>query len=146
MDYEDYEPPECDHDKDVQCTHRFFSWATQGHLVRRRLVNRMKAHTHWVFAVTPECISRAYALAQLYQERCDDSITTILIQDITPTPVLCLLPKDRVSLDDLVRVLGPLPQSREVLEGMDWILVSSAHLNLWSQAIQRWITTDNLLN
>jgi hypothetical protein len=146
MDYEDYEPPECDHDGDVQCTHLFFSWATQGHLARRRLVNLIKAHTHWIFAVTPECMSGAYALAQLYQERCGDSITTMPIHDITPTPVLCLLPKDQVSLHDLADVVRELGQSPEVLEGMDWILVSSAHLDVWSQAIERWITTDNLLN
>jgi hypothetical protein len=146
MDYEDYEPPECDHDDDVHCTHLFFTWSTQGHLARRRLVNLINAHTHWIFAVTPECMSRAYALAQLYQERCGDPITTMLIHDISPTPVLCLLTKDQVSLDDLADVVTELGQSREVIEGMDWILVSSAHLDVWSQAIERWITTDNLLN
>jgi hypothetical protein len=146
MDYEDYEPRECDHDDDVHCTHLFFSWSTNGHLARRKLVHILKAHTHWVIAVTPECISRAYALARLYEERCGDTITTMVIRDLNPTPLLCVLPKDRVSLDDLAEVVAELAPSREVIEGRDWILLSSGHFDLWTQAIERWITTDNLLN
>jgi hypothetical protein len=146
MDYEDYEPQECDHDDDVRCNHLFFTWSTNGHLARRRLVNLINAHTHWIFAVTPECISRAYALAKLYQERCGDTITTMVLRDISPTPVLCLLPKDQVSFNDLAEVVAELGQSREVIESKDWILLSSAHFNEWTQAIERWITTDNLLN
>jgi hypothetical protein len=146
MEHEDYEPRECDHDDDVHCNHLFFSWSTQGHLARRKLMHMLKAHTHWVIAVTPECISRAYALAQLYQERCDDAMTTMVLRDLTPTPLLCLLPRDQVSFDDLLGVLGQSPESREVVESRDWILLSSAHFDEWSQAIERWITTDNLLN
>ena len=67
MDYEDYEPRECDHDDDVHCTHLFFSWSTNAHLARRRLVKLLKARTHWVVAVTPECLSYAYRLGGLHQ-------------------------------------------------------------------------------
>jgi hypothetical protein len=146
MEHEDYEPRECDHDDDVRCNHLFFSWSTQGHLARRKLVHTIKARRHWVVAVTSECMSRAYALAKLYQERCDDTLTTMAIRDLSPTPVVCLLPKDQVSLDDLMQVIGHQPESREVIEDRDWILLSSAHFNEWTQAIERWITTDNLLN
>jgi hypothetical protein len=146
MDHEDYEPRECDHDDDVRCNHLFFSWSTNGHLARRRLVRMIKARTHWVVAVTPECLSYAYRLGGLCQERCGDAMTTMLIRDFEVVPLVCLLPKDRVSLDDLLGVLGHLPESREVVEGKKWILLTSAHADAWMQAIERWITTDNLLN
>jgi hypothetical protein len=146
MDYEDYEPPECDHDDDVRCNHLFFTWSTQGHLARRTLVNTIKARRHWVIAVTPECIARGSALVQRYQEQCGDRMRMMVIHDLNPTPVVYLLPKDRVSLDDLVGVLAELAPSREVIEGREWILLTSAYVDEWRQAIERWITTDNLLN
>jgi hypothetical protein len=146
MDHEDYEPQECDHDDDVQCTHLFFSWSTQGHLARRKLVNAIKARTHWVIAVTPECLSRGHALVQLHQEDCGDRMSMIVIRDLNPTPVVYVLPKDCVSFYDLVSVVTELAESREAVEGRDWILLTSAHSDAWTQAIERWITTDNLLN
>jgi hypothetical protein len=146
MDDEYEYPRQCDHDDDVQCTHLFFGWSTNGHLARRRLVRMLKARTHWVIAVTPECLSYAYRLGGLYHERCGDAMTTMVIHDLNVKPLLCLLPKDHVSLDDLVGVIGPIPGSREVVEEKEWLLLTSAHVDVWMQAIERWIDTDNLLN
>jgi hypothetical protein len=147
MDHEDYEyPHECDHDDDVRCNHLFFTWATVGHLARRRLVHLLRARQHWVIAVTAECMSRAHALAQLHQECCNDSMSTMVLHDLHPTPVLCMLPKDQVSFNDLAQVVAELGSEREAVEARDWILLSSGHFNEWMQAIERWITTDNLLN
>ena len=53
---DDYEfPRECDHDDDVMCTHTFFDRDTATHLTRKRLAKLIKAKTHWIVAVTPEC-------------------------------------------------------------------------------------------
>jgi hypothetical protein len=146
MDYEDYTPHECDHDDDVRCTHTFFHWHTNAHLARRRLVRMLKARTHWVVAVTPECLSYAYRLGGLHQERCGQGMTTLIIRDLDVQPLLCALPRDRVSLDDLIGVIGPMPISPELIESKDWILLTSHNHALNLQAIDRWITTDNLLN
>jgi hypothetical protein len=73
-------------------------------------------------------------------------MTTMIIDDLDMKPVLCTLPKDRVSLDDIVQTIGPIPMSPEVVEGKEWILLTSDHVDYHMQAIDRWITTDNLLN
>ena len=44
-------------------------------------------------------------------------MTTMIIHDLDIEPVLCTLPKDRVSLDDIVQTIGPIPISPEVVEG-----------------------------
>jgi hypothetical protein len=145
---EEYEyPRECDHDDEVMCNHAFFDQATSRYLARRRMVKLIQAKTHWVVAVTPECMSYAYRLAALHQERCGDEMATLCLHDIKLMPHLCTLPKDKVSYDDLIRVIGRIEgASSEVVEERAYILLSSGDLEVGMAAIDRWIRTENLLN
>jgi replicative DNA helicase len=145
---DEYEyPSECDHDDDVMCTHTFFDRSMTMYLASRRLLKLLKARTHWIVAVTPECRSYAYRLAALHQQRCGGEMATLCLHDIKLAPSLCTLPKDQVSYDDLIGVIGRIEgESREVVEGRAWILLTSQDTNLGMAAIDRWIQTDNLLN
>lgn len=146
--HDDYEyPGECDHDDDVMCTHTFFDRSTATYLARKRLVKLIRVRTHWIIAVTPECLSYAYRLAALHEERCGEQMATLCLHDIKLSPTLCTLPKNKVSYDDLVGVIGRIEgASREVVEGRAWILLTSQDINIGMAAIDRWIQTDNLLN
>lgn len=146
MDYEGHEAHACNDDDDVRRNHLFFSWATHAHLTRRTLVKTIEAHQHWIIAITPECMSRASALAKLYQERCGNDISMMMLRDLSPTPVLLALPRDQVSLDDLIDVVPELELSREAIESPDWILISSDYPKEWKEAIEHWISTDHLMN
>jgi hypothetical protein len=145
---EDYEyPRECDHDDDVMCPHTFFDRTTTTYLARRRLVKLIQAGTHWIVAVTPECLSYAYRLFALHQEKCGGTMATLRLHDIKRSPSLCTLPRDRVSYDDLIGVIGRIEgASREVVESKAWILLTSQDMDTGLQAIDRWIATDHLLN
>jgi hypothetical protein len=145
---DDYEyPQECDHDDDVICPHAFFDRTTATHLARLRLLKLIKARTHWIVAVTPECISYAYRLFALHQEKCGGVMFTLRLHDIMFAPSLCTLPRDRVSYDDLIGVIGRIEGvSREVVESKAWILLTSQDMDLGLQAIDRWIQHDHLLN
>jgi hypothetical protein len=145
---DDYEyPRECDHDDDVMCTHTFFDSSTATYLARQRLVKMIQARTHWIVAVTPECVSYAYRLFALHQEKCGGVMAVLRLYDIKFAPSLCTLPRDRVSYDDLIGVIGRIEgASREVVEAKAWILLTSQDMDLGLQAIDRWIATDHLLN
>jgi hypothetical protein len=145
---DDYEyPRECDHDDDVMCPHTFFDRTTATYLARKRLIKMIAAHTHWIVAVTPECISYAYRLAALHHEKCGGVMATLCLPDVKLAPSLCALPRDRVSYDDLVGVIGRIEgASREVVEGKAWILLTSQDMAVGMAAIDRWIRHENLLN
>jgi hypothetical protein len=147
MDDEYEFPAECDHDDEVMCTHTFFDQTTNRYLARRRLVKLIHARTHWIVAVTPECMAYAYRLGGLHQERCGDPMTYLVMRDLPMAPMLCTLPKAKVSYDDLIGVIGQIQgTSREVVEGKEWILLTSDDVEARMHAIDRWIATDNLLN
>jgi hypothetical protein len=143
----DYRPGPCDHDDDVMCTHTFFDRATNTHLAPLRLVQMIQAKTHWIVAVTPECGSYVARLLMLHHDKCDGNIPTLDLPSVTMHPVLRTLPRDRVSYDDLIGVIGPIPGfSREVVEEKKWILLTSGDLDETMTAIDRWIRHDHLLN
>jgi hypothetical protein len=144
MDYEEYEPPECDHDDDVQCTHLFFDKTTSAHLARRRLRNLMYARTHWLVAVTPDCAPYAVALNALHRERCGEAMTVVGMPDLSCQPALCALPRDRVSLDDLAEATQL--QITASVEEMPWFLITYGDMAQITQAIGQWIGRDHLLN
>jgi hypothetical protein len=145
---DDYEyPRECDHDDDVMCPHTFFDRTTATYLARRRLIKLIRARTHWIVAVTPECQSYVWRLVALHQEKCGGMMATLCLHDIKFAPSLCTLPRDQVSYDDLVGVIGRIEgASREVVESKAWILITSQDMDVGLQAIDRWIATDHLLN
>jgi hypothetical protein len=143
----DYRPGPCDHDDDVMCTHTFFDRATATHLARLRLVAMIREKTHWMVAVTAECGSYVYRLVHLHQERVGDMMATLNLPNVKRHPILCTLPKDRVSYDDLIAVIGRIEgASREVVEGKAWILLTSGDMDEGMAAIDRWIQHDHLLN
>jgi hypothetical protein len=146
--HDEYEyPEECDHDDEVMCTHTFFDRTTATYLARRRLVKMIQARTHWIVAVTPECIPYVYRLLALHEARCGGEMATLCLHDSKLMPSLCTLPRDRVSYDDLIGVIGQIPGvSREVVEGKVWILVTCGDVDLGIAAIGRWIATENLNN
>jgi hypothetical protein len=144
---EEYRPGPCDHDDDVMCTHTFFDRSTVAYLARLRLVNMIKAKTHWIVAVTPECGSYVYRLVTLHQEKCGGMMATLCLPNVKLAPTLCTLPKAQVSYEDLVGVTGQIQgASREVVEGEAWILLTSQDVDTGMAAIDRWIQHDHLLN
>jgi hypothetical protein len=145
---DDYEyPRERDHDDDVMCTHAFFDRGTATYLARLRLIKMIKAHTHWIIAVTPECQSYVWRLVALHSEKCGGEMAALCLHDIKFAPSLCALPRDKVSYEDLIGVIGRIEgASREVVEGKAWILLTSQDMKVGMAAIDRWIQTDNLLN
>jgi hypothetical protein len=143
----DYRPGPCDHDDDVMCTHTFFDRATNTHLARLRLMALIQAKTHWIVAVTPECASYIARLLMLHQEKVGDMMATLNLPNVKMSPVLCTLPRDQVSYDDITGVIGPIPgYSREVVEEKKWILLTSGDIDEGMAAIDRWIQHDHLLN
>jgi hypothetical protein len=145
--YEEYfERGECDHDDEVMCTHLFFDHTTRGHLARARFKDLLKARTHWVIGVTPDCASYALRLEMLHRQRCGEHMLTLCIHDLRLNPLMCLLPRDQLPLDAILHVLGGLNASREVIERQPWILLPSGDVEAHQQAINRWITVDAVLN
>jgi len=143
----DYRPGPCNHDDDVRCPHTFFDRATATHLARLRLEAMIEARTHWIVAVTPECASYIARLLVLYNEKVGGMMATLNLPNVKMCPVLCTLPKDRVSYEDLVSVIGQIQgASREVVESRAYILLTSGDLDEGIAAIDRWIKHDHLLN
>ena len=103
------------------CNKVFFSMNTRAHLARKRLKAMIEAKTHWIVGVTPEVMIYAWRLAALHVDRCGEQMTTLCIHELRMQPLLCTLPKDKVSLDDLLGVIGPIDASREVIESKEWI-------------------------
>jgi hypothetical protein len=136
--YEEYfEERDCDHDDEVMCNHVFFDNTMRGHMARARFRAMLQAKTHWVVGVTPDCVSRALHLEMLHRQRCED---------LDIHPLMCLLPRDRFSLDDILQVIGVTDTSREVIESKSWILLSSGDVESHQEAINRWINVDPVLN
>jgi hypothetical protein len=143
----DYRPGPCDHDDDVMCAHTFFDRTTATHLARLRLVKMLAARTHWIVAVTPECGSYIARLIMLHNEKVGGMMATLNLPNVAMHPVLCTLPRDQVSYDDLIGIIGPIPgYSREAVESKRWILLTSGDIDQGMAAIDRWIQHDHLLN
>jgi hypothetical protein len=145
MDYENYIPPECDHD-DVQCTHLFFDDTTSAHLARRRLRHLMQARSHWIVGVTPDCAPYVVCLNMLHHERCGEAMTIVGLRDLDCHPAMCVLPRDRGSLDDLVEAIQIEPHANTSIDEMPWILLTRGDTREISRAIRERIYKDNLLN
>jgi hypothetical protein len=129
------------------CPHTFFDRTTATYLARLRLIKLIRARTHWIVAVTPECQSYIQRLFALHQEKCGSVMATLCLHDVKRSPSLCTLPRDRVSYDDLIGVIGRIEgASREVVESKAWILLTAQDMDVGLQAIDRWIATDHLLN
>jgi hypothetical protein len=143
----EYRPGPCDHDDDVMCTHTFFGRATATHLARLRLLAMIEAKTHWLVAVTPECGSYIARLLLLHSDKVGGTMATLHLPNVKMGPVVCTLPRDRVSFDDLVGVIGQIQgASREVIESRAYILLTSGDLDEGIAALDRWIKHDHLLN
>jgi hypothetical protein len=130
----------------VLCHGVFFDQMTRAHLARQCLQAMLKAKTHWVIGVTPEGMGYAWRLAAPHEQRCGEAMPTLCIHELAVPPLMCTLPPDKVSLDDLIGALGPLPTSPEVVESKEWILVTSGHVEVGMRAIERWADVDPLLN
>jgi len=146
MNEEYYEERECDHDDDVMCTHTFFDYTTKQYLARRRLKRLIDAGTHWIIGVTPQYVGHALGLEALHQQRCGEAMISMIIHDLHIHPLLCTLPKDQVALDEIIKAIGGIDTSREVIESKRWILLTSLNLDSSMQAIDHWITVDPLSN
>jgi hypothetical protein len=144
--YEHGEERECDHDDEVLCHHVFFDDTTRAHLARHRFRRIIAAGTHWIIGVTPDCWSYAVHLEMLHKQRCCEAMLTLCIHDLRLNPLMCLLPRDRVSLDDIIKAIGGLDTSREVIESQPWILLTSGDLDASREAIHLWVTVDAVLN
>jgi hypothetical protein len=149
MDSREYEidgERACEHDDEVMCHHAFFDDTTLSHLARHKFRRLLEARTHWVIGVTPDCISRALRLEALHQQRCGERMAAMHIQDLDIHPLMCLLPKDQVSLNDIMRIISDVKVSTEVIESKQWILLTSGDVDEYQRTIDRWITTDPVLN
>jgi hypothetical protein len=149
MDSREYEYGEeraCEHDDEVMCHHVFFDDTTRAHLARHRLKAILEARTHWVIGVTPDCVSYSLRLEMLHRQRCGERMLTLHINDLHIQPLMCLLPRDRFSLDDIMSVLGGINTSREVIESKQWLLLTSDDIEASQEAITRWVSIDAVLN
>jgi hypothetical protein len=145
--YKEYfEDRECDHDDDVMCTHAFFDHTTRAHLARQRLKALLDAGTHWIIGMTPELdlMGRAARLGAIHLRFCGEGIGVLHLPEIKAQPVLCTLPKEKVSLDDVLSVIGPLSTSRGVIESKPWILLTSSDVKACQEAVNRWIQVEPL--
>jgi hypothetical protein len=73
-------------------------------------------------------------------------MTALHIHDLRSNPLMCTLPKDRVSLGDIMQVIGAIEGSREVVESKQLIFLTSGDLEPLRQAVNRWVNVDSLLN
>jgi hypothetical protein len=143
---EDYKPGPCDHDDDVMRTHTFFDRATVTHLARLRLVAMIQAKAHWIVAVTPDCARFAASLSVLHYERCGPVMTIVGLRDLDCHPAMCVLPRDQVSLDDLVEAAQLEPTITADVDEAPWFLLTRGDTRQITHAIGEWIDKDNLLN
>jgi hypothetical protein len=128
------------------CHHVFFDDTTRAHLARHRFRRIIAARTHWIIGVTPDCWSYAMHLERLHRQRCGDRMLTLCIHDLRLNPLMCLLPRDRFSLDDIMHVMGGVDTSPEVIESQPWILLTSGDVEASRDAIHLWVNVDAVLN
>jgi hypothetical protein len=134
------------HDPEVMDNHQFFSRDVSTHLARKRLTDLFDAKTHWALAITPECMTLIWQLGQLHRERCGEGIDLLVLRSQPMRPIVCTLPRDQFTLDDILELIGPVPCSREVLEEKAWITLSSVEVEAVMDAVTTWVNVDHLLN
>ena len=128
------------------CHHAFFDSTTRGHMARARFKAMLEARTHWIIGVTPDCASYALHLEMLHRQRCGEKMLALCIHDLRINPLMCLLPRGQVSLDDIMKAVGGVDTSREVIESKPWILLTSGDVGAYQEAINLSITVDAVLN
>jgi hypothetical protein len=150
MEYEDYQDDderECDHDDDVMCASRFFDKTLCAHLDRQRLHAVVKAKKHWIFAITPECISVFLRLQQLHAERgAMQDLEVVTLPSLPMAPILLCIPRDKVFLEDLTDLVDFSKGSLEAYESKAYITITSLGTNALNQALSNWINLDHLVN
>jgi replicative DNA helicase len=125
----------------------FYSNDLRSHLARTDLRQAIQAKRDWMFAGTLDEYHVMHQLHQLKHESCDDECKGFLVLGSLPwRPAFILLPRSRVSYEDLAEVFGGLPSSEAEMLDKEYVVVTSFDPVAVMDTIDRYLAVDPLVN
>ncbi len=126
---------------------RFLHHDVLTHQKQQHLFDTFKSKSHWIFAMTTECVDVAIRMGTLHHERTGEHIEMVPVCCLKENPAFFLFPREHLAYYEIDLCLNiEVSSSKEVAENTDYFTVSKSDPKLLNILLEHWLHRDALTN